>query len=33
VSRGVIFAGNGEQFAEAAGHAAKAYQQQMSVYL
>lgn len=33
VSRGVIFAGNDAQFAEAAGAAAKAYQQQMSVYL
>lgn len=33
VSRGVIYAGKDEHFAEAAGAAAKAYQQQMSVYL
>lgn len=33
VSRGVIFAGNDAHFAEAAGAAAKVYQQQMSKYL
>lgn len=33
VSRGIIFAGKDEQFAEAAGAAARAYQKQMSVYL
>lgn len=33
VSRAVIFAGSGEDFAERAGDAAKAYQQQMAEYL
>lgn len=33
VSRGVIYAGNGEDFAEKAGEAAKNYQQQMAAFL
>jgi orotidine-5'-phosphate decarboxylase len=33
VSRGVIFAGSGADFAEQAGEAAKTYQQQMAAYL
>ncbi|HWB93379.1 MAG TPA: hypothetical protein VG605_16070, partial [Puia sp.] len=32
-SRAVIYASNGEDFAEAAGHAAKQYQQEMKGYL
>ena len=33
VSRGVIYASNGQDFAEKAGEAAKQYQQEMAVYL